>query len=223
MIEMEIREAEFLARVTDMVAHELRNVLATAKEYTEHMEDVLAAANSNGIREKQLLQEGLAAIRGQISRGSNLAQRMNLFSHGQDSPESELDLNELVEMLEPLSKPFSRTKGLKMNLNHPVQPMVMVGHPLRILMILSGCMDFLASLTEPRDTMEIRVSRRQGRGVMVSFTSPHISKGIRRETWAPIEHRQWNELESLAAGIHARIGLIGEPGMLLVVFETEWI
>ncbi len=206
-----------------MIAHELRNVLATVKEHTEHMEDMLSVSGSDGIHEKELLLESLTAIRGQISRGSNLAQRMNLFSHGPDSPESELDLNDLIEMLEPLSEPFLRKKRLIVNLIRPVRPMVMVGNPLRILMVLTGCMDFLMSLSAPKDTLEARVSRRSGRGIMVSFSSPSLENVIRYETWTPVQQQQWDELQALATSINARIGLIADRALVVAVFETEWI
>jgi len=223
LIETENREAAYLARVTDMVAHELRNVLATVKEHAEHMEDLLSVTGSDCIREKELLLESLAAIRGQVTRGSNLAQRTDLFAHGQDTPESELDLNGLIEMLEPLSEPFSRRKGITVNLVRAVQPMVVVGNPLRILMMLTDCMDFLASFIESQDTLEIRVSRRKGSGLMVWFSSSNLEEGIPDETWAPVQQHHWNELEALATSINARIALSAERGVLVVVFETEWI
>ncbi|MDQ7783284.1 MAG: hypothetical protein RDU20_10420 [Desulfomonilaceae bacterium] len=223
MIQNDDREAGFLVRVTDMVAHELRNVLATVKEHTEHVEDLISITGSDDTRAKERILESLAAIKEQVIRGSNLAQRINLFSQGHETAESELDLNELVEMLEPLAEPFSRKKGIRVNLIHPARPMVMVGNPLQILMILAGSMDFLAGLAGSRDTLEIRVSQRPGKGLMVSFTSASLQKGIRSDTWAPVEQHQWNELEALARSSSARVGLIADRGLLVVVFETEWI
>ncbi|MFH1116054.1 MAG: hypothetical protein V1792_19240 [Pseudomonadota bacterium] len=44
MSKFENREAWLPARVTGMTAHKLRNVPAAAKEYTQHMEDMLAVA-----------------------------------------------------------------------------------------------------------------------------------------------------------------------------------
>lgn len=223
LIDAENKEAQFLARVTDMVAHELRNVLATVKEHAEHMEDLLSDNGNDGIRHKELLMESLSAIRGQVNRGSVLAQRMDLFARGQDTSESELDLNELVEMLECLPQPLSRNKGIAVSLVHPAQPMMMVGNPMQILMMLTSCIDFLGGFVEPRDILEIRVSRRKPSGLMVRFSFSTLENTISGEAWAPVEQHQWDELEALATSIDARVALSPERGMLAVFFETEWI
>jgi len=206
-----------------MVAHELRNVLATVKEHAEHMEDLLSDSGSDRIVQEQFLLESLTAIRGQVTRGSTLAQRIGLLTRGEDTPESELDLNDLVEMLKSLRQPLSRKKGIMVHTVHPAQPAMMVGNPLRIVMMLTDCMDFLASFIESQDTLEIRVSRRKGSGLMVWFSSSNLEEGIPDETWAPVQQHHWNELEALATSINARIALSAERGVLVVVFETEWI
>lgn len=110
----EMKEGEFFGKITAGVTHEIRNVMAIIGENSGLMEDILAMTSEKDFPKRERFLKAVANIRAQLSRGTELATRLNNFSHNPDEPVTEARVGDLVEQLMLLCERFARQKGIEL-------------------------------------------------------------------------------------------------------------
>ena len=105
---MKDKEAAFIGKITAGVTHEINNVLASIKEISGLLEDILSLSPQDSFPHKEKFQSALPKIQNQVQRGVKLTTQLNKFSHLPDNKISNLNLNELTEHLIFLTQRFAR-------------------------------------------------------------------------------------------------------------------
>lgn len=200
-----MRDALFMGRMTASATHELQNILATIRESSGLMDDLLAMS-SEGFAHAERFKRGLGVLGEQVERGMILTEQLNFCAHAPEASPAGADINEAVRALVGLSRrDAARHKttlvlapgrtGLRTGLR-AVQVMDAVGAALE------AALDVLPMGTQ----LMLSVEEQGGLGV-VRLDSP----GFEALRQAPA----WAQLAALAKALG--IGLSAGPGGMGVV------
>ena len=136
-------EVEFIGKITAGVTHEVNNVLASIREISGLMTDILSITDEKSFPRKEKFQSSLDKIQNQIHRGVKLTSQLNKFSHLSDSKKTEIDLNELIDHLIFLTERFARIKNVSLSHQAPNQNVMLIPNPLKLEMALFICIAYL--------------------------------------------------------------------------------
>jgi C4-dicarboxylate-specific signal transduction histidine kinase len=200
-----MRDALFMGRMTASATHELQNILATIRESSGLMDDLLAMS-SEGFAHAERFKRGLGVLGEQVERGMILTEQLNFCAHAPEASPAGADINEAVRALVGLSRRdaarhkttlvlASGRTGLRTGLR-AVQVMDAVGAALE------AALDVLPMGTQ----LMLSVEEQGGLGV-VRLDSP----GFEALRQAPA----WAQLSALAKALG--IGLSAGPGGMGVV------
>ncbi|MBU1041016.1 MAG: hypothetical protein KKF77_07965 [Proteobacteria bacterium] len=98
-----MRDALFMGRVTASATHELQNILATIRESSGLMDDLLAMS-SEGFAHAERFKKGLTVLAEQVERGMVLTEQLNFCAHAPEKSPAGADINEAVRALVGLSR-----------------------------------------------------------------------------------------------------------------------
>ena len=140
---MKDNEVEFIGKITAGVTHEVNNVLASIREISGLMADILSITDEKSFPRKEKFQTSLEKIQNQIHRGVKLTSQLNKFSHLTDSIKTEIELNDLIEHLIFLTERFARIKNVSLNHQIPNQSVTLISNPLKLQMALFICIAHL--------------------------------------------------------------------------------
>ncbi len=142
-------ELRFFGRVAASFTHELKNVLAIVKETAGLMEDLLAMTPQGAFPHQPRFQRGVGTILEQVSRGVELATRMNRLAHSPDHSLATIDLNEAVDQVCLLSERLARVKGVTLGAEAAPVPVTVVSCPMTFLLSLFKAYEVLWSHLGP--------------------------------------------------------------------------
>ena len=140
---MKDNEVEFIGKITAGITHEVNNVLASIREISGLMTDIMSITDEKSFRHKEKFQTSLQKIQNQVQRGVKLTSQLNKFSHLSDNTKTDIDLNDLIEHLVFLTERFARIKNVALvfqPLNHSLAINV---NPLHMQMALFNCIAYL--------------------------------------------------------------------------------
>ncbi len=200
-----MRDALFMGRMTASATHELQNILATIRESSGLMDDLLAM-DSKGFAHAERFKRGLGVLAEQVERGMILTEQLNFCAHAPEKSPAGADVNEAVRALVGLSRRHAARRkttlvlapgrsGLRTSLR-AVEVMGAVGAALE------AALDVLPMGTQ----LMLSVEEQGGLGV-VRLDSP----GFEALRAAPA----WSELAALAKALG--IGLSAGPANMGVV------
>jgi len=105
-----MRDALFMGRLTASATHEMQNILATIRESSGLMDDLLAMGGEN-FAHAERFKKGLAVLAEQVERGMLLTEQLNFCAHAPEKSPAGADVNEAVRALVGLSRrPAARRK-----------------------------------------------------------------------------------------------------------------
>lgn len=110
-----MREALFMGRLTAAATHDLQNVLATIRESSGLMEDLLAMGAEN-FPHAERFQKGLKVLSEQVERGMNLAEELNYCAHAPEAVATGAEINEAMRSLIGLSRRLAARGRVKLAL-----------------------------------------------------------------------------------------------------------
>ena len=93
-----MRDALFMGRMTASATHELQNILATIRESSGLMDDLLAMS-SEGFAHAERFKKGLTVLAEQVERGMILTEQLNYCAHAPEDCSAGADVNEAVRAL----------------------------------------------------------------------------------------------------------------------------
>ena len=133
---MKEKEIEFIGKITAGVTHEVNNVLASIREISGLMTDIISVADEQSFPRKEKFQNSLQKIQNQVERGVKLASQLNRFSHLSDNDVGEINLNELINHLVFLTERFARLKNITLQNKSSDQSTTLITSPLQLQMAL---------------------------------------------------------------------------------------
>ena len=133
---MSEKEIKFIGKITAGVTHEVNNVLASIREISGLMTDILSVIDDKSFPHKEKFQTSLQKIQNQIERGVKLTSQLNKFSHLPDNEISEVNLNELIDHLIFLTERFARLKNISLQNKSSDQSITLITNPLQLQMAL---------------------------------------------------------------------------------------
>ena len=136
-------EVEFIGKITAGVTHELNNVLASIREISGLMTDVLSMTDEKSFPRKEKFQISLDKVQNQVQRGVKLTSQLNKFSHLPDSNKTEIDLNDSIQHLIFLTERFARIKNVSLIHQTSNKSVMLISDPLNLQMALFNCIAYL--------------------------------------------------------------------------------
>ncbi|MDP3427536.1 MAG: hypothetical protein Q8S17_09190 [Humidesulfovibrio sp.] len=98
-----MRDALFMGQMTASATHELQNILATIRESSGLMDDLLAMS-SEGFVHAERFKKGLTVLAEQVERGMILTEQLNFCAHAPEASPAGADINEAMRALVGLSR-----------------------------------------------------------------------------------------------------------------------
>jgi C4-dicarboxylate-specific signal transduction histidine kinase len=136
-------EVEFIGKITAGVTHEVNNVLASIREISGLLNDILSITDEKSFPKKEKFQTSIQKIQNQIQRGVKLTSQLNKFSHLSDSKKTEIDLNESIDHLIFLTERFARIKNVSLIHQASNKTFTLRSDPLKLQMALFICILYL--------------------------------------------------------------------------------
>lgn len=137
------KEIKFIGKITAGVTHEVNNVLASIREISGLLTDILSITDEKSFPRKEKFQTSLQKIQNQVQRGVKLTSQLNKFSHLPDNNKIDFDLNELVEHLIFLTERFGRIKNITLQNLSSTQSIILQTDPFLVQMALFNCISYL--------------------------------------------------------------------------------
>lgn len=136
------KEIAFIGRITAGVTHEVNNVLASIREISGLLSDILSITSEESFTRKEKFETSIQKIQNQEKRGVKLINQLNKFAHLPDFSSTETDLNELIEHLIFLTERFGRIKNIKLHTQPSGQSVKVITNPFYLQMALYNCIEY---------------------------------------------------------------------------------
>jgi C4-dicarboxylate-specific signal transduction histidine kinase len=159
-------EIALIGKITASVTHEFKNVLATIRETSGLMEDLLALSRETSFPHRKKFAKILTIIHKQVVRGMETSGRLNKFAHSLNEPESRVELNEVLDQLAFLVQHLASFKSIQLTI-HPIEPpLTILTSPFRFQLILMACLEYCRECADGA-RMIILQSRKAGKEIAV--------------------------------------------------------
>ena len=213
---MREQETAFIGKITAGVTHEFMNVLATIRENSGLMEDLLALCRKTSFPHREKFAKTLITIQKQVNRGMEISARLNKFAHSMDEPKARVELHELLDQLAFLVQRFARLKQVKLTVN-PVEPPFAICIDLfRLQLILVACLEYCLDHTASGGMITLQTHRTSQGIAIQSVTEPGWSLTENADT-LPDELAGLQEaLEALGARL-IPLSTPGQKGLELIL------
>ena len=163
---MREQETAFIGKITAGATHEFMNVLATIRETSGLMEDLLALSRETPFPHREKFEKILTTIKKQVFRGMKMSGSLNKFAHSMDEPESRVEVNPLLDQLAFLVQHFANIKRVQLTVN-PVEPSPAIyTDPFRLQLILVACLEYCIERTAGGGVITLQ-SRNVGKGIAI--------------------------------------------------------
>jgi two-component system NtrC family sensor kinase len=139
MIEKEIA---FIGRITSGVTHEVNNVLASIREISGLLSDILSITSEESFTRKEKFETSIQKIQNQEKRGVKLINQLNKFAHLPDVSSTAVDLSEHIEHLIFLTERFGRIKNIQLRTQSSDKSFVVTTNPFYLQMALFNCIEY---------------------------------------------------------------------------------
>ena len=162
-------EVEFIGKITAGVTHEINNVLASIREISGLMTDILSMTDEKSFPRKEKFHTSLDKVQNQVQRGVKLTSQLNKFSHLSDSNKTEIDLYESIQHMIFLTERFARIKNVSLIHQSSDKSVTLISDPLKLQMALFNCIAYL--LNHISDGGEINLSQeKKGNEIFISIS-----------------------------------------------------
>lgn len=195
------REAAFIGKVTASATHELRNVLAIAKESAGLIEDVVSVSGQSGSPLTEKVMRAINRIRDQVERGSNLLTSLNRFAHSLDYAEDEIDMNDVAEQVSFLCQRKARQGRQSVKAEPGEEGVKLVTSPIHVQMALYAAVECCLEQLPEGGGVTIR-TRSEGGRPSLEFEGVVEGSSV---ALAPTKTAAWPELAEVVADLGASV------------------
>ncbi|MBW1765954.1 MAG: hypothetical protein JRJ65_02760 [Deltaproteobacteria bacterium] len=220
---MREQETAFIGKITAGVTHEFMNVLATIRETSGLMEDLLALSRETSFPHLEKFSRILTTIKKQVTRGMEISGRLNRFAHSMDKPRARVEVNEIMDQLVFLMQRFTKLKHITLNINPVEPPLVIFIDPFRLQLILVECVEYCMDHIATGGVITLQ-SRKTKQGIAIRSV---IETGSRTTEKTDVLPDKLAGLQEIIQDLDARllpISTSGQQGMELILsLKTEQI
>jgi len=142
MREMSEKEIAFIGKITAGVTHEINNALASIKEISGLMEDIISMSSGDSFPHQEKFLKALPKIREQVQRSVTLTTQLNKFSHLSDEFSAQVELNDFIEHLIFLTQRFARIKNVELQYQPADQQVSLNTNPIQLQMAIYNCITY---------------------------------------------------------------------------------
>ncbi|MBT8386941.1 MAG: hypothetical protein KJO12_05975 [Ignavibacteria bacterium] len=144
---MNEKEIAFIGKITAGVTHEINNALASIKEISGLMEDLISMSSTDSFPHQDKFLKVLPRIQEQVQRSVKLTTQLNKFSHLTDTRTAQLELNDFIEHLIFLTQRFARIKNVKLQYQPVDQAVNFNTIPILLQMAIYHCITYFLNQT----------------------------------------------------------------------------
>ncbi len=160
---------QFYSKVSASISHEIKNSLAVINESAGYLEDVTLMAKKGMNVDMDRLQSLAETMLKQVQRTNAIIKNMNRLAHSLDDPESQIDLNALLELMINLSERTTVTRGFKVFAALSDTAVTITTHPFFLENLIWLILDFAMNVTGDAKNIELKPAKAEP-GATISFT-----------------------------------------------------
>ena len=142
MREMSEKEIAFIGKITAGVTHEINNALASIKEISGLMEDLITMSSTDSFPHQEKFLKVPPKIREQVQRSVKLTTQLNKFSHLTDEHTAQVEINDFIEHFVFLTQRFARIKNVVLQYTPAEKSFNFKTCPIQLQMALHNCINF---------------------------------------------------------------------------------
>jgi len=177
MREMSEKEIAFIGKLTAGVTHEINNALASIKEISGLMEDLISMSSTDSFPHHEKFVKVIPKIREQVQRCVKLTTQLNKFSHLTDKYTTQVELNDFIEHLVFLTQRFARIKRVELQYQASDQAVNFNTIPIQLQMAIYYCITYFLSHTDDGGIVSIHLnSNGEQNSIHISFEGEVIDK-----------------------------------------------
>lgn len=217
---MEGEKAAFMGKITAGVTHEIKNVLAIIKESAGLLEDLILLGKEDAPLPKDRLLGTVKRITEQVTRGVDLATKLNSFAHAPDEGTASVDLNHVLAQATFLCQRFARLKGMTLDVTASDRPCIVVTDPLALQMVLFQCVDLLMGLANSGSIITLAQKGDAEKTVFLAIAQR--TEAAQSDSLVPRDLPQWKGIQTVARELALSVETGGPPAWIAVGFgETK--
>lgn len=205
---MREQETAFIGKITAGVTHEFMNVLATIRENSGLMEDLLALCRETSFPHREKFAKTLITIQKQVNRGMEISARLNKFAHSMDEPKARVELHELLDQLGFLMQRFATLKQVQLAVNPVESPLAICIDLFRLQLILVACVEYCLDHTASGGMITLQ-TQRTSQGIAIQSVTELASSLTENADTLPDELAG---LQEALEGLGARLIPLSTPG-----------
>ncbi|MBF0529793.1 MAG: hypothetical protein HQK55_11105 [Deltaproteobacteria bacterium] len=147
----------FFGQITAGVTHEIKNHLATIKEQSGLMADLLEMAARGRPVDVERLNRLAVGILNRIPAADAIVRHLNQFAHSVDESNQEMDLNEVVDNVAAVSQRQAAMKKLSIFADIDSEPVIIRSSPFFVRQIICASLQAAMGVAEKNDRIDVRV------------------------------------------------------------------
>lgn len=198
---------QFYSKVSASISHEIKNSLAVINESAGYLEDVTLMAKKGMNVDMDRLQSLAGTMLKQVQRTNTIIKNMNRLAHSLDDPESQVDLNSLLELMINLSERTTVTRGFKVSAAFPDAAITITTHPFFLENLIWLILEFAMNVTGDVKTIKIKPAKTDS-GATISFT------GLEQITKSAFDDFQADRVHMMLAALNCTLQADENKGMI---------
>ena len=159
----------FYSKVSASISHEIKNSLAVLNESAGYLEDVTLMAKKGMAIDTDRLESLAGSMLKQVQRANTIVKNMNRLAHSLDDPASQVDLNDLLDLMINLSERTTVTRGFKVSAALSDTGVKITTHPFFVENLIWLILDFAMTVAGDAKTIELRPVKTES-GAKINFT-----------------------------------------------------
>ena len=177
MRELNEKEIAFIGKITAGVTHEINNALASIKEISGLMEDLISMSSKDSFPHQEKFLKVLPRIQEQVQRSVKLTTQLNKFSHLTDTHTAQVELNDFIEHLIFLTQRFARIKNVELHYKSAEQPFNLNTCPIQLQLAVYNCIVYFLNHTADGGKINIQpfINEKQY-SIQISFEGEIVEK-----------------------------------------------
>ena len=160
---------QFFGRISASISHELKNVLAIINENAGLLEDFAFMADRGKPIDPARLKSMAAAVQKQVSRADLILKNMNRFAHSIDETSTDVDLNQILELVITLTDRFAAMQQVEVDLQLPPESPTITTAPFYLINLVCLCLDFSMSAVTDEKRLELTIAEAED-SVLIHFS-----------------------------------------------------
>ncbi|RJP93764.1 MAG: sensor histidine kinase [Desulfobacteraceae bacterium] len=149
----------FFSKISASISHEIKNSLAVINESAGYLEDVTLMTRKGLPLDPERLGALASTMLKQVQRTNTIIKNMNRLAHSLDEDYRRVDLGELGELMAHLSERTLVTKGFRLTLTAPAQPVSVITHPFFLQNLIWLTLNFAMSVCGESKTILMAPSK----------------------------------------------------------------